>query len=216
MGIMSKAQVQAVSMVLITGIILALAGAAYFWGRPMIEKRATMTDISTAESFMLELDRQITETSRSGGTKAVNIPRIPGASVKVNGSGNEILFRFISSQPMLGAGEEKASVPVETYDLDPVGPYGGSPRIIILESEPIDNSQFLMTLRLRYRPLETSGDSPKGYRIEIVDGGMNNMGAPSRVAVSYLGTATVPGQCCGIPPSGDGERLDTRINVTIS
>jgi hypothetical protein len=215
MGTMSKAQVQAVSMVLIAGIILALAGAAYFWGRPMIEKRSTMTDISTAESFMLELDREITEVARSGGIKAVNIPRIPGTSVRVNASGNELLLRFISSQPMLGAGDKKASVPVETYDLDPVGPYGGSPRIIILESEPID-SQFLMTLRLKYRPLETSSDPPKGYMIEIVDGGVTGMDAPSRVEVSYIGTVTSPGKCCGIPPSGDGDRLDTRINVTVS
>jgi hypothetical protein len=211
-----KAQVQAISMVLIAGIILTLAGTAYFWGKPMIEKRTTMTDVSTAESFMLELDRQITEVARSGGSKAVSIPRIPGASVKVNESGNEILLRFLTSQQMLGMGEDSMSVPVETYDTDLVGTYGGSPRIILLEGEPVENDQFLMTLRLHYRPLETRSDPYKGYRIEIVDGGTNSMGAPSRVTVSYLETTTAPGQCCGTPPSGAGDRLDTKINVSVA
>jgi hypothetical protein len=216
MDIFRKAQVQAVSMVLIAGIVIALAGAAYFWGKPMIEKRSTMTDVSTAESFVLELDEKIVDVARNGGSKSVNLPRIPGAAVSVNDSsdgdhGNEILFRFLTSQPMLDMGENKARKAVETYDTEPVGEYGASPRIIMLESEPVENNQYLMTIRLTYRPLETSSEPWRGYRIEVVDGGTYNMDAPSRVVVSFLETVT--GDRCS---KDQCDITDTMINVTVS
>ncbi len=205
-----KAQVQAISVVLIAGIVIALAGAAYFWGKPMIEKRATMTDVSTAKSFVLELDERIVDVARNGGDKSVTLPRIPGSAVYVNdsGGGNEILFRFLTTQPMIEMVGGGAKIPVETYDTDPVGAYGSSPRIIMLEGEAVENDQFLMTVRLTYRTLETQKPPFKGYRIVVLDGGNYAGGAaPSRVTVSYLGSVT---------ESGPVDRIDTRINVTVS
>jgi len=210
---MGKAQVQAISMVLMAGVVLALVGTAYMWGMPLIEKRTTATDVSTAESFILELDRQIVDIARNGGGKSVVIPGIAGASVKVNQSGNEIFFRFIASQAMLGMGEDSASIPIETYDMEPVGSYGGSPRIITLEGEPVDSGQYLMTLRLKYRSLETQNDPLKGYMIVVKDGGnLAGGGASSRINIAYIGSTTQSNGCC----SNNGDRIDTLINVTIS
>jgi hypothetical protein len=214
---MHKAQVQAVSMVLVAGIILVLAGSAYFWGKPLIDKRTTVTDASTAKAFMIELDRQITEVSRSGGTKTVTIPLISGASLEVNEANNEIIYRFITPQAMIDMGQGSTSVPVETYDVSDPGPYGGSPRIIMLQGEPIENDRYLMTLNMTYRTLETSSEPYRGYKIAILDGGrLNTDSAMSRVSVSYIGRTTVAGGCCGSPPDGSGERLETEVNVTIS
>ena len=206
---MKKAQVQAISMVLMAGIVLSLVGVAYFWGKPLIDKRVTVTDVSTAESFMLELDRQIVDVARSGGSKSVNIPGIAGASLNANQSGNEILFRFITTQAMLGMGEGSMSVPVETYDMEPVGQYGGSPRIITLEGEPVDNNQYLMTLRLKYREL----DAPdKGYKITITDGGsLAGNNAQSRVSANFVNTTTIQ-----LGADNSGDLISTYINVTIS
>ena len=208
---MKKAQVQAISMVLMAGIVLALAGAAYFWGAPLIEKRTTVTDVSTAKSFILELDKQIVDVARSGGSKTVNIPRITGASLKVNQSGNEILFRFVTAQAMLGMGEGSMSVPVETYDDSDTGVYGGSPRIIKLYGEPVDNNQYLMTLRLKYRELVASNPD-KGYKIAITDGGnLAGSDAQSRVSANFVNITTDP-----TGAENGGDLIETYINVTIS
>ena len=210
---MKTGQVQAISMVLVAGMILALAGAAYFWGKPLLDKRATVTDVSTAKAFMVELDRQIVEVSRSGGTKTVDIPRISGSAVHVNESGNEILYQFITPESMIDMGEGSVSVPVDTYDISPVGSYGSSPRIILLEGEPQSNNMYLMTLRLKYRTLETDTEPYRGYRIVILDGGNLNPSQPSsRVIAKFDSRSTDPTGCC----SGMGERTDTIINVSIS
>jgi hypothetical protein len=209
---MPKAQVQAISMVLIAGIVISLAGVAYFWGRPMIEKRSTLTDISTAESFMVQLDSHILDLARSGGTKTLNNPQIAGVSLYLNATGdpvyeNELIFQFFTTQAMLGMGEGSMSIPVETYDESPVGAYGGSPRIITLEGQP-EGDQYLMTLRLRYRQLEAD-DPAKGYRIVLADGGRTGH---NQVTVSFIGTEAVSGACCG----GSGDLIKTNINLTIS
>lgn len=210
---MQRGQVEAISMVLVASIILILAGSAYFWGKPLLDKRATVTDVSTAKSFMIELDRQIVEVSRSGGTKTINVPGISGSSVGVNESGNEILFRFITPQAMMETGSGSTSVPVETYDVSDPGSYGGSPRMILLEGEPQGNDGYLMTLRLKYRTLETDTDPFRGYKIVLLDGGrMNTNQAVSRIVASFSGRNTNITGCCG----GMGELTETLINVTIS
>jgi hypothetical protein len=204
---MLKLQVQAISMVIIAGIVLSLAGAAYFWGKPMIEKRSTMTDIATAKSFILQLDRHITDVAKGGGAKSITIPQISGSSMLVNVTGNEIVFRFFTSEAMIYTGEDSMPVPVETYDEDPVGQYGGSPRIITLEGETEDD-RHQMTLRLKYRELDVNTPPKKGYKIVIVDGGKTGR---SVVGVSYIGVETAPGEA-----SNGGDLIKTRINVTLS
>ncbi len=205
---MYKAQVQAISMVLMAGIVLGLAGAAYMWGAPMIEKRTTTTDVSIAQSFILELNERITDVARNGGTKAVTIPGISGSSVNVNESGNEILYRFLTTQSMLGMGENSVAIPIETQDTDPIGPYGGSPRIIMLEGEPVENGGYLMTLRLKYRELQAT-EPPKGYKIVLSEApSLAESSAPSKVSVTFDGTNTDTG--------GPVEITETLIEVQLS
>ncbi|MBN1896531.1 MAG: hypothetical protein JW789_02275 [Candidatus Aenigmarchaeota archaeon] len=211
-----KAQVQAITMVLMAGVVISLVGAAWFWGKPLIEKRSTATEIATAEEFIIELDRQIVEVARSGGSKSVRIPSIAGASLYVNDTqlaafGNEVTFSFTTDQAMIEMGGDSASVPVETFDENHVGSYGGSPRIITLDGNELSNSQFRMTLRLRYRQLDDT-TSDRGYQIVLNDGGRVTDRAASMVTVTFLGTETISGDCC----SGAGDTLETKINVSIS
>ena len=215
---LKKAQVQAITMVLMAGIVISLVGVAWFWGKPMIEKQSTATEIATAEDFIIELDKQIVEVARSGGSKSIRIPSIAGAALKVNDTnalaslyGNEIIFEFTTDQAMIEMGGSSASVPIETFDENPVGPYGGSPRIITLDGRELSNNQFRMILRLRYRQLDDT-TSDRGYQIVLDDGGRVTDRSASMVTVSFLGTETISGDCCG----GSGDTLETKINVSIS
>ena len=201
---MLKAQVQAISLILITGIVISLAGAAYFWGRPLIEKRSAITDIASAESFILRLNDEILDVARNRGEKSLNIPSLPGSSLRVNGSGNEIIYSFVSNQPMLKLGDKRMPVPIETEHIEVIGTYGESPRIITLESKAYE-TQYLMTLKLKYRQLNTDTVPRKGYGIVLNSAGKTGN---NKISVSFAGTETQP--LSGI------EVLITNVDVKIA
>lgn len=209
-----KAQVQAITMVLMAGVVISLVGVAWMWGKPMIEKRSTVTDVATAEEFVLEVDKQIVDVARSGGSKSVRIPSMSGAAIKVNATdmpefANEIVYQFTANQAFLDA--DGGSIPVETYDEDTVGQYGGSPRIIKLYGYLMQNNLYMMSLSLKYRMLEDLNTN-RGYRILINDGGRVSNMAPNQITVTFLNTTTQSNGCC----SGNGDVLQTWVNVTIS
>jgi hypothetical protein len=211
---MRRGQVQAISMVLIAGIIITLAGVAYFWGKPMIEKRATLTDIANAKSFMIQLDKNIVEVARSGGSKSLSIPAISGSSLSINDSsdgdgGNEVLFRFFASQAVIEMGEDASPIPVETYDENPVGPYGGSPRIITLAGEKTESGMYIMTLRLSYRELDTETPRKRGYKI-VLSEDETGENTNTAVIVRFSGTRTL---LQGADNGGDLTITDIEVRI---
>jgi hypothetical protein len=217
---MRKGQVETISIILIAGIIISLAGAAYFWGKPAIEKRSTLADIANAKSFMVQLDKDIIEVAKSGGTRTVSIPKISGSSISVDTATNEMLFRFVTTQAMLDMEGGVGTIPVETFDEDDPGPYGGSPRIITLQAEK-DGQQYIMTLRLKYRELNEvpscaqSGPAvgtPRGYKITLEDGGSTSEGSPGAVSVFFSGTETQSRN----EVTDCGTLTKTKVRVTLS
>jgi len=183
---MGKGQVEAITLVLITGIVMSLAGAAYFWGKPLIEKRASITDIATAESFMIQLDKEIVDVARNRGEKSINIPALSGASLLADDTNNSVIFGFLVNQPMLAFGDDTAPVPIESVHIDLNGTYGESPRVITLEASPFEG-QYRMTLRSAYRTLFTNVYPYRAYRIDLSAGGKTGN---NKVSVSYGGTET--------------------------
>ena len=189
---MRKAQVQAISLVLITGIVISLAGAAYFWGKPLIEKRTTITDISTAELFIIQLDKEIVDVARNRGEKIINIPALSGASLNLTAGENAVFFNFFVSQSMLKLGKQTAPVPIESVHIEPDGTYGESPRVITLESWPYQ-TQFFVSLKLKYRTLTMESEPKRGYKIELRSAGKDRGGSKVKVSHGGIKTETVAG-----------------------
>ena len=160
-----KAQTQALSLVLIAGIVIAMIGLAYAWGMPLIQKRTTITEFSTAQNFILTLDSKITEIVNSGvGEFRLDIPsgfvRVIdyGASDPDN---NSIIMEFITNQPMI---MNASQVLLKTTSFGEVGTYGESePRIITLTGEGFGTG-YKMEIKLHYRELDTK---TKGYKIAL-------------------------------------------------
>ncbi len=204
---MPKGQVQAISMVLIAGIVISLAGAAYFWGKPMIEKRATLADIDSAEAFIIQLDKNIVEVARNGGSKSMSVPRISGSSITVEEDTEDLLYRFFTTHAMIDIGESAEPIPVDTFEQNDPGEYGKSPRVITLSGER-QNDQYIMTLRLHYRELLDDTYPPAGYRISLNDAGKSGN---NQISVSYSGTNSVPGGA-----QNEGELKLTNIDIVVS
>jgi hypothetical protein len=70
-----KGQTQAVTAVMITGIVMGGIGTAYLWGVPMLEKRQVEQDVTTTEEDVLNLRDEIESVSQrgSGASSSVTI-----------------------------------------------------------------------------------------------------------------------------------------------
>ncbi|MCK5042586.1 MAG: hypothetical protein KAJ20_02280 [Candidatus Aenigmarchaeota archaeon] len=88
-----KAQVQIVSMILLTGITIAAVSGALWWGLPMLDKSKSNSEITQAVSIMQEIKKATDEVSMSGGSRMVNINLkgemvIEGASMEKQADGS--------------------------------------------------------------------------------------------------------------------------------
>ncbi len=68
-----KAQVQIISMILLTGISIAAVSGALWWGLPMLDKSKTNSEVTQAFSLMQDIKSSIGEVSASGGSRVINL-----------------------------------------------------------------------------------------------------------------------------------------------
>ena len=68
-----KAQVQIISMILLTGISIAAVSGALWWGLPMLDKSKTNSEVTQAFSLMQDIKSSIGDVSASGGSRVINI-----------------------------------------------------------------------------------------------------------------------------------------------
>jgi len=171
---MRRGQMQALSIVLLTVVIMGLVGAAYMWAVPIIERNAAITEYTTVERFILELSDRIVELANSGsGEYTLDIPSgilmIEGADYP-GGDNNTIMFDFFSSLDMLcnktacNTITGGIEIPIETDNTSAVGVYGeDEPRVITLTGQD-SGAGKLLTISLHYRELRSE---TRGYRIAI-------------------------------------------------
>lgn len=206
---MLKGQSEALSIILITGIIISMIGAAYLWGAPLIEKRSSVTELSIAEDFITELNSKIVEIANSGGGEAtLKIPKGKMTIVPYNYStdeNNSLLLDFFVTQQMVFP---NTVVYVRTNNIEPVATYGESePRIMTLESEPFGDS-YRMTLRSFYRELVIDNPAQKkGFRIAI-NRGQQPLSGDQEISISFGSIELLPGQS-----SNGGDLMLTHVNV---
>ncbi|NIO22608.1 MAG: hypothetical protein GTN38_01090 [Candidatus Aenigmarchaeota archaeon] len=184
---MRKAQTQAVTLVLISGIVIALAGAAYMWGKPMIEKRTTITQFTSAVRFMDELDDRIVDIARSCVTpgaceESLSLP-IAGF-INVDPANNTITYEFVVTQPLLTEGE----IPLNTGNIGEVAAYGETPGVIMMRGMAKEGV-YRLVFTLHYRELYNDRQG-RGYRINLEGSGTGT----GRILITYSGSETLSNQ----------------------
>jgi len=173
-------QVQSISLVIVSGIVIALVGVAYFWGMPLIEKRTTVTEVKSAKSFISELNEKLTELVKTGAGRAeIDVPNklirlVPADST--DPENNSIIMEFVVDQPMIypnttvylkdfGCEKEKDGPTFIKEFTTCVGLYGtNSPDIISLKEIADVEGKFIMKIKLHYRELDTE---ERGYKIQL-------------------------------------------------
>ncbi|HDD45925.1 MAG TPA: hypothetical protein ENG42_00470 [Candidatus Aenigmarchaeota archaeon] len=179
-----KAQTEVISLVLIAGIIVSLVGVAYFWGKPLIEKRTTTSQFLTASRFMDTLnDRIVTVarcTKKTGCSDEVLFP-VKGL-MSINEKNNSIIFLMHIQQPISTDGE----IPMNTANIENVTYYGEVPGVIFFEGEKRGSENFIK-FRLWYRTLE---DEKKKTRYIIkLNPGASKAGTNS-IRISFINTTS--------------------------
>ncbi len=196
---MRNGQVQALSLVLISGIVIALIGGAYFWGKPLIEKRTVLSQFASVNKFMDDLNSKIIEMSKScttAGACEENIDLPVRGLVNIN---ENLTYEFYSPQPLI-----TDETPINTGNLDEITNYGEKPGIIFFKGKK-SGSQYVVSFKLHYRELYND-EQEKGYKIVLLPG------------VSASGTTTVKITYSGINETVDemgNDLIQSKITVTV-
>lgn len=212
-----KAQVSVVSVVLISGIVIALVGTAYMWGLPIIEKRSVVTEFQTAQGFVFSLNDLVVNMANSGaGRESLDIPHgmarvIPSGSSDPDN--NSIIFEFDVNQPMI-FNQTPVYLGGATFEdvISEEGTYGiSSPGVISMTSRR-GPSGYIMMIKLHFRELETKTVPRKGYKILLNPGATTAVSGTSEMTISFVKTETQASACCG----GAGPLLATHIKVDLA
>ncbi len=186
---MRLGQTQAITLVLISGIIIALVGFAYTWGKPMIEKRSVIMQFTSALKFMEDLDRKIVDMAGScsfeGGCEEEFELPVPGMMI-LNESGNTLFYEFRVEQPLITAGE----VLFNTADNGSIARYGETPGVLSMTGNR-SGSSYTLKFSLRYREL-VSDDPFRGYKIQLLRSGGSS--GNRKIVISYGGSETRSGE----------------------
>jgi hypothetical protein len=203
---MKKAQTQVVTIVLISGIVISLVGTVYMWGIPLITKRTAITEFLGAEDFAVRLDQKITEIAASeSGEATLDIPngRLRTVSYDaIDTDNNSVIFEFTTDQPLTTS---ISNVVLKTSILGENATYGeAEARIITMASQPLATGSVI-SLRVRYRELDTVSRPYRAYKIAIVPGSISGT---DQVKLSYAGTEVRAGQ-----GMNGGDLILTKIKV---
>lgn len=68
-----KAQIQAVTVVLLTGLTVGVASVVYVWGEPILDKRDAEIGLESMEQDVVNLHEEILRVSQGGEGAAANI-----------------------------------------------------------------------------------------------------------------------------------------------
>lgn len=187
---MRSAQTQAITLVLISGIVISLVGFAYAWGKPIIDKRSVITQFASTIRFMEDLDRKIVDMAgtcsfEGACEETLELPA-PGIIMLLDDPENTIIYKFQVNQPLVTKGE----VLFNTADNGTFTRYGGTPGVISLKGERLSAASYELTFSLRYR--ELISDEPwKSYIIDLVQSGLES--GNKRISISYGGSETQTG-----------------------
>jgi len=211
-------QTEAISMVLVSGIVISLVGAAYFWGMPMIDKRSAATEFTSAANMMDSINEKIISIASSGGGSveldlSKPLTLVPYGAMGVEN--NTIKTSFGINQPIIYPLAEGGAVYVGASSFSETsssGTFGQSAPGVISATQEKGERAYVMNMALRYRELKTSTAPAKSYLIKLCGeadpGCTSTYTGSSSARFTFRGTETVPMQ-------GSPDLVVTKIGVSL-
>ncbi len=122
--VLRVAQTQAVSMILVSGIVLAMVAVTYNWGAPMIEKSQTNSKMIQAQEVMSMIKQRINDAAMSGEQKSLRV-NLDG-TLEIAPLKNSVIYSVtteglgIGSMSYISLDSASDAFSYETYALDAI------------------------------------------------------------------------------------------------
>ncbi len=188
---MRKGQTEALSAVLISGILIGVVGSVYFWGIPLIQKNKDNSLLETSEAFMKELDSKIKFVANNGGRDriVINVPglvRFDGKAIELAIDTEGTIYAIDSPIPL-----GRSSLSTLKMDLSgpvpiPYGVWGiDDPVLFNVLSDEITESKYTTRYTLEYVQLRND-KTVKDYEIQLTGSGTTG-GQDKTIIIESLG-----------------------------
>jgi len=212
-----KGQTQAVTAVMITGILVGTISAVYIWGTPLLEKREGQAELNQIENDVVSLSNSIESVGNSGsGAASESNIRIGEGEVYVNETGNYIEITTFS---------DRSPYPLEAWRIIDgsnlqgltigAGDYGiqGQDSAGVVAARSDDGGQEdRIIFRVEFRNLFDSSTEEMEYLDLQVPGSDTTTGQTS-ISISNQG---VEQDTFEIGTGEDFDREKTNLRVTLS
>ncbi|MBU0953732.1 MAG: hypothetical protein KKA90_04950 [Nanoarchaeota archaeon] len=216
---MRLGQTEAASVILITGIVLALIAVSYFWGAPLINKQTASSDIALGTRFMRDLADQITDLANAGsGSFSVAIP-LGSMKVIAYDAGdpkydNTIWLQLPSTTaPLFKEGTLYLDAVSYSDIVNGVGVHGSASHNILSATTAEHGSGYIISIINKEIQLITVGTAvPKGFVIRLLGPSPSDTIAygKNRATFSVVSIETFP-----LAAANGGDLFVTNIRVTL-
>ena len=170
-----KGQHEAVSAVLISGILIGMVGSVYFWGLPLIQKSRAATVLENSESLMFLLDQKIKNVASVGGRE--NIRLADAGFLRI--ANGKVLYEVMTDGTIYAVNSNIPLGKTLNCDSSKAGLFGkDESSIICIYSNQLSSSQYENTYTLSYRNMVAG---LKVYKINIAN--VNSIGSEGNTVV---------------------------------
>jgi len=178
-----KGQQEAMTAILITGILIGVVGSVYFWGLPLIQKNKDISVLENSESFMKNINEKIKFIANNGGREQVRVT-LPGI-MKFTSDG--IIEFVVESEGTIYNINAEIPLGKNTECHATEGIWGlNNMEILCVKSMKLGEDSYRTTYSLSYMNL-TSGS--KKYAIGLI-GQATSGGQEHFIAIENKGTST--------------------------
>lgn len=212
-----KAQTQAVTAVMMTGILIGGIVSAYLFGVPMVEKRQNRAEVQQLESSVLEVEEKIDSVAKSGKGVSDSVEvSLESGDVFINSTGNYIDIEAVapdvsySSDWSFLKGRSRQGLTIGAGDYGERGEHHRG--IVAVRSLSAEGS--LVRYRIEFRNMNTSTPSgPELRLVDIEDSGVQE--ASGQFTLDFTNEGRKRDQNYQLSTGGQINRLRTVIEVEV-
>ncbi|MEM7819575.1 MAG: hypothetical protein QXD48_01980 [Candidatus Aenigmatarchaeota archaeon] len=175
-----KGQHEALSIIMISGILIGVVGSVYFWGLPLIQKNKDIALLENSESFMKNLNEKIKYIANYGGRDEIKIT-LP-VLIKFNPDKTidliaETYGTIYAKDAEISLGKNPSTATTGIWGIN-------DPEVINVKSIGLSEDMYKTVFSLRYINLTTG---TKTYRIDLI-GNANSGGRDHYIIIENKGT----------------------------
>ena len=171
---------QAISVILLTGILIVTVSSIYFWGIPLIQKNKDIALQENAENFMRNLAERAKYIANNPGREQIRLD-IDGV---LRYDGDSIELEVETKGTIYEAG---GFIPLGKNNcFDTNGTWGvNTPETLCVKSQLIGERSYLTTYKLNFVRLDTSGAD--AFKIQLT-GNPKQSGGSRTILLENRGT----------------------------